>query len=93
VCGKTGTSQNPHGDDSSVFIGFAPMDNPQIAVAVYVENGYWGNDYAAPMTGLMIEQFLKGAIPENRKYLVEKMHNARYAYYPGRGYYISKSGN
>jgi penicillin-binding protein 2 len=93
VCGKTGTSQNPHGDDSSVFIGFAPKDDPQIAVAVYVENGGWGNSFAAPMTGLMIEQYLRGDLPADRLAVKEKMHRARYAFYPGRGYYVSKSGN
>ncbi len=76
VCGKTGTVQNPHGEDSSVFIGFAPEDDPKIAVAVYVENGGWGNEFAAPITGLMIEQFLKGAIPVHREALVERVKNA-----------------
>ena len=41
ICGKTGTAQNPHGDDHSIFIGFAPKENPKIAIAVYVENGGW----------------------------------------------------
>jgi penicillin-binding protein 2 len=90
VCGKTGTSQNPLGEDSSVFIGFAPANNPKIAVAVYVENAKWGNDFAAPMTGLMIEQFLNGQISKSRQPLVERMHRARYAFAPGKGYYVSK---
>ena len=76
VCGKTGTVQNPHGEDSSVFIGFAPEEDPKIAIAVYVENGGWGNEFAAPITGLMIEQFLKGEIPANRQSLIERMKNA-----------------
>ena len=62
VCGKTGTAQNPRGADNSVFICFAPMDNPQIAVACYVENGGFGATYAAPMASLMVEKYLKGKI-------------------------------
>lgn len=62
ICGKTGTVQNPHGDDHSTFIAFAPKDNPQIAITVYVENGVWGSRWAAPMAGLMIEKYLKGRI-------------------------------
>ena len=62
VCGKTGTVQNPHGDDHSTFIAFAPKDNPQIAISVYVENGYWGSRWAAPIAGLIIEKYLRDTI-------------------------------
>ena len=62
ICGKTGTAQNPRGADNSVFICFAPMDNPKIAVACYVENGGFGATYAAPMASLMVEKYLKGEI-------------------------------
>ncbi|HNW57678.1 MAG TPA: penicillin-binding transpeptidase domain-containing protein, partial [Bacteroidales bacterium] len=62
VCGKTGTAQNPHGKDNSVFIAFAPKDNPQIAIAVYVENAGFGAAYAAPVAGLMIEKYIKDTI-------------------------------
>lgn len=62
VCGKTGTVQNPHGEDHSTFIAFAPKDNPQIALSVYVENGVWGSRWAAPMAGLLIEKYLKGKV-------------------------------
>jgi penicillin-binding protein 2 len=62
VCGKTGTAQNPHGDNHSVFIAFAPRDNPKIAIAVYVENAGYGATYAAPIASLMIEKYLKGTI-------------------------------
>jgi len=62
VCGKTGTVQNPHGDDHSTFIAFAPKDNPKIAISVYVENGYWGSRWAAPIAGLMIEKYLNDSI-------------------------------
>jgi penicillin-binding protein 2 len=60
ICGKTGTAQNPRGADNSVFICFAPMDNPKIAIAAYVENGGFGATYAAPIASLMVEKYLKG---------------------------------
>jgi len=62
VCGKTGTAQNPRGADNSVFICFAPMDNPKIAIAAYVENGGFGATYAAPIASLMVEKYLKGKV-------------------------------
>ena len=61
ACGKTGTAQN-RGRDHSVFMGFAPMDNPKIAVAVYVENGGWGADYGVPIGGLIMEQYINGGL-------------------------------
>jgi len=76
VCGKTGTSQNPHGDDHSVFFAFAPKENPKIAIAVYVENAGWGASYAAPIAGLMIEKMLNDTISTARLYLEERMINA-----------------
>ena len=63
ACGKTGTAQN-RGHDHSVFMGFAPMDNPKIAVAVYVENGGWGATYGVPIGGLIMEQFINGKLSE-----------------------------
>ena len=60
-CGKTGTAQN-RGHDHSVFMGFAPMNDPKIAVAVYVENGGWGATYGVPIGGLIMEQYLKGSL-------------------------------
>jgi penicillin-binding protein 2 len=62
ICGKTGTAQNPHGNNHSVFIAFAPKENPEIAIAVYVENAGAGAAYAAPVATLMIEKYLKGTI-------------------------------
>jgi len=62
VCGKTGTAQNPHGKDHSVFIAFAPKDDPKIAIAVYVENAGFGATYAAPVASLMIEKYLTGKV-------------------------------
>lgn len=67
VCGKTGTAQN-HGQDHSIFMGFAPMSNPKIAIAVYVENGGFGADYGVPIGALMMEQYIKGKLsPESEK--------------------------
>lgn len=60
VCGKTGTAQNPGGKDHSVFLAFAPRDNPKIAIACIVENAGFGNTWAAPIVTLMIEKYLKG---------------------------------
>ena len=62
ICGKTGTAQNPHGEDHSIFIAFAPKDNPKIAIAVYVENGGWGSTWAAPIASLMIDKYLNKSI-------------------------------
>ena len=73
ICGKTGTAQNPHGHDHSVFICFAPKDNPKIAVAAYVENGGFGASYAAPIASLMTEMYLNGEISEERKYLEDRV--------------------
>lgn len=61
-CGKTGTAQNPHGQDHSIFVSFAPKDNPKIALAVIIENGYWGSRWAAPIASLMTEQYLTDTI-------------------------------
>jgi len=67
ICAKTGTVENPHGEDHSVCIAFAPRENPQIARAVYVENAGWGARAAASITGLLIEKYLKGVV--NRSWL------------------------
>lgn len=77
ICGKTGTSQNPHGEDHSVFFAFAPKDDPQIAIAVYVENAGFGGDVAAPIAGLMIEQYLNKEIAPYRKYLENRITNLK----------------
>lgn len=61
-CGKTGTAENPHGDDHSIFIAFAPKDNPKIAIAVYIENAGFGATVAAPIASLIIEKYLRGYI-------------------------------
>lgn len=69
ICGKTGTAQNPHGHDHSIFICFAPMDDPKIAVAAYVENGGFGATWAAPIASLLVEKYLNGEISDKRKHL------------------------
>lgn len=73
VCGKTGTAQNPHGKDHSVFVCFAPKDNPKIAVAILVENAGFGATWAAPIASLMLEKYLTGKIsrPELEKKMLE----------------------
>ena len=67
ICGKTGTAENPHGEDHSIFIAFAPKDKPQIAIAVYIENGGWGSTWAAPIASLIIEKYLTGQVNNNER--------------------------
>lgn len=67
VCGKTGTAENPHGEDHSVFFAFAPKENPKIAIAVIIENAGWGGVWAAPMASLVMEKYLKGEISDAYK--------------------------
>jgi penicillin-binding protein 2 len=69
ICGKTGTVQNPHGDDHSVFFAFAPRHNPKIAIAVVVENGGHGSTWAAPIASLMIEKYLTDTITKPKYFL------------------------
>ncbi len=71
ICGKTGTAQNPRGDDNSVFICFAPKDDPKIAVAVYIENGGFGAQWAVPIASLLVEKYLTGGT--TRPELEERM--------------------
>ncbi|WP_421940793.1 penicillin-binding protein 2 [Pedobacter sp.] len=73
LCGKTGTVQNPHGKNHSVFIGFAPRDNPKIAIAVIVENAGYGSTYAAPIASYMVEKYIKRNISGARASQVEWM--------------------
>jgi penicillin-binding protein 2 len=79
VCGKTGTVENfirlnnkkTQLTDHSIFVAFAPKDNPKIAITVFIENGYWGGRWAAPIASLMIEQYLTKTV--KRKWLENKM--------------------
>lgn len=73
ICGKTGTAQNPRGADNSVFICFAPKENPKIAVAAYIENGGFGATWASPIASLLVEKYLNGTIDEKRKPLEQRV--------------------
>lgn len=74
VCGKTGTIQNPHGADNGAFVGFAPKDDPKIAIVVYIENcGSFGATYAAPIAGLLMEKYLNDSISPKHKDLEQKL--------------------
>ena len=79
VCGKTGTAQN-RGKDHSAFMGFAPMDNPQIAVSVYVENGGWGATYGVPIGALIIEKYLRGELSAESEIKAKDIQNRRIDY-------------
>ncbi len=79
VCGKTGTAQN-RGKDHSAFMGFAPMDNPKIAVSVYVENGGWGATYGVPIGALIIEKYLKGELSPQSELKASDIQNRRIDY-------------
>ncbi len=72
ACGKTGTAQNPHGKDHSVFMGFAPMNDPKIAIVVYVENGGWGATYGVPIGALMMDQYLHGKLSPTNEAIAEE---------------------
>lgn len=79
VCGKTGTAQN-RGHDHSVFMGFAPMNNPKIAVAVYVENGGWGADYGVPIGALIMEKYINGKLSPASEAKAEHFQNRHIEY-------------
>ena len=73
ICGKTGTAQNPRGADNSVFICFAPKDDPKIAVAAYIENAGFGATWAAPIASLLVEKYLNGEISDQRRGLEDRV--------------------
>ena len=75
VCGKTGTVENKNFNDHSVFISFAPMNQPKIAIAVYVEYGTWGSKWAAPIASLMMENYINGFLSKKSKVKADKIHN------------------
>ncbi len=79
VCGKTGTAQN-RGQDHSVFMGFAPMDKPKIAIAVYVENGGFGADFAVPIAGVLFEQYMTGKLSPSAAKQADELQKRRIAY-------------
>ncbi len=76
MCGKTGSVQNPPYIAHSVFMGFAPRENPQIAISVYIENGEEGSYYAAPIASLLVEKYINGSISQRRKVLEKRMMEA-----------------
>lgn len=84
VCGKTGTAENPHGKDHSIFMGFAPYHEPRVAIAVFVENAGFGATYAVPIGRLMLEKYLRGELLEESKPIEEYILNA--VIMPGEGY-------
>lgn len=69
MCGKTGTVQNPHGADHSVFVAFAPRNNPKIAIAVVVENSGFGATWSAPIASLLVEKYLRDSITRPQAYM------------------------
>lgn len=75
MCGKTGTAQNPHGKDHSVFVAFAPRENPKIAIAVVVENAGFGSTWAAPMASILVEKYLKDTV-SRPAYYIDRLLNA-----------------
>jgi penicillin-binding protein 2 len=75
MCGKTGTAQNPHGKDHSIFIAFAPRVNPKIAISVVIENAGFGSTWAAPIAALMVEKYLTRTV--KRKEVEERMLNGK----------------
>jgi penicillin-binding protein 2 len=94
ICGKTGTAENfakingkrTKLQDHSIFVAFAPRNNPKIAIAVLVENGYWGARWAGPITSLMIEKYLRKKITriDLEKRMLEGSLQGEYARYTGR---------
>lgn len=94
ICGKTGTAENfakINGkrvklQDHSIFVAFAPKDNPKIAIAVFVENGYWGARWAGPIASLMIEKYIRGKISrvDLEKRMFEGSLQGEYAKYTGK---------
>ena len=79
MCGKTGTAQN-RGQDHSVFMGFAPMNNPKIALAVYVENGGFGADFAVPIARVLMEQYINGKLSPDMEREAAMLQKRRIAY-------------
>lgn len=76
ICAKTGTAQNPHGKNHSVFVAFAPRENPRIAICVVVENAGFGATWAAPIASLMMELYLKDSISSARQPMIDKIASA-----------------
>ena len=81
VCGKTGTAENRFGKDHSAFIGFAPLEDPQVAVSVYVENGGFGAVYGVPIGRVMMEYYLRdGELSGASQAIVEQISRQKLLY-------------
>jgi penicillin-binding protein 2 len=76
ICAKTGTAQNPHGKNHSLFVAFAPKEDPRIAIAVVIENAGYGATWAAPIASLLMEKYLNDTISAKRQPDVERLANA-----------------
>ena len=76
VGGKTGTAQNPHGENHALFMGYATYKGRSIAIACIIENGGYGGSWSAPIASLMMEKYLKGHISERKKPVEERMKAA-----------------
>jgi penicillin-binding protein 2 len=75
TAGKTGTAQNPHGEDHGWYVAFAPLDDPKIAIAVLMENSGFGSQSASPVAGLLMEQYLTGGISAKREWIYDYVKN------------------
>ena len=85
MCGKTGTAQNK-GKDHSIFMGFAPMNKPKIAIAVYVENAGFGATWAVPIASVLMEKYLKGTLSPERMKTVDEISNTNLIQYGFKEY-------
>lgn len=77
MCGKTGTAQNPHGENHAVFFAFAPRENPKIAIAVFVENAGYGGTWAGPIVNMLVEKYLKDTI-SLPQYIQDRIYDANF---------------
>ncbi|MDD4921499.1 MAG: penicillin-binding protein 2 [Bacteroidales bacterium] len=84
ICGKTGTAQNAAGADHSIFMCFAPMENPKICLLVFVENGGFGATNAVPIASLLLEKYINGSVAENRLWIENRMLNTNLMYFVSR---------
>lgn len=82
VCGKTGTSENPHGKDHSLFMAFAPKEKPEVAIFVLVENAGFGATYAVPIARLMLQKYFRNEIPKSDKWIEDRILNANLSVLP-----------
>ncbi|HLS96106.1 MAG TPA: penicillin-binding protein 2 [Sphingobacterium sp.] len=89
MCGKTGTAQNPHGENHAVFFAFAPRENPKIAIAVFVENAGYGGTWAGPIANMLVEKYINDTITLP-KYIQDRIYNANFIPKPAKKESIKK---